>query len=139
MVAAVPGSFWEAHVSTVFARRVFFWSGIYGILVLAPQYFMERTLGEAFPPAFSHPEQFYGFLGVALAWQFAFLLIARDVVRYRLLMLPAAAEKLLFACAVFVLRAQGRVAALTVGAATVDLVLGVLFVLSFLSLKGASR
>ena len=126
-------------MSAVFARRVFFWSGIYGIVVLAPQYFMERTLGEAFPPAFSHPEQFYGFLGVALAWQFAFLLIARDVVRYRLFMLPAAAEKLLFACAVFVLYAHGRTAAFAAGAATVDFVLGMLFPLSFGSLRSASR
>ena len=126
-------------MSAVFARRVFFWSGIYGIVVLAPQYFMERTLGEAFPPAFSHPEQFYGFLGVALAWQFAFLLIARDVVRYRLFMLPAAAEKLLFACAVFVLYAHGRIAAFAAGAATVDFVLGGLFLLSFVSLRSASR
>jgi hypothetical protein len=31
---------------------------------------------------------------VALAWQVAFLIIARDVQRYRLFMLPAILEKL---------------------------------------------
>jgi hypothetical protein len=71
-----------------FAKRVFFWSGIYGIVVLLPLYFMEDRLGRDFPPPFNRPEQFYGFLGVAVAWQFAFLVISRDVQRYRLFMLP---------------------------------------------------
>ena len=49
---------------------------IHGIAVLLPQYFLEAELGRRFPPPPNHPEQFYGFLGVALAWQFAFLLIS---------------------------------------------------------------
>jgi hypothetical protein len=117
--------------ATTFARRVFFWAGIYGIVVLSPQYLLENALGQQFPPPLTHPEHFYGFIGVALAWQFAFLLIARDVVRYRLFMLPAAAEKLLFALAAFVLYAQGRVAPLTVGAAVADLALATMFLIAF--------
>jgi hypothetical protein len=32
-----------------FSRRVFTIAGIYGILVLAPQYFMEATIGRGYP------------------------------------------------------------------------------------------
>lgn len=114
-----------------FAQRVFFWSAIYGFLALLPQYFMEAKIGRDFPPAITHPEQFYGFLGVALAWQFAFLLIARDVVRYRTFMLPAVLEKLAFSVPVLVLYAQGRVAPMIVGVALVDLVLAALFMAAY--------
>jgi hypothetical protein len=116
----------------LFAKRVFFWAGIYGILVLAPLYFMEAKLARDFPPAFSHPEQFYGFLGVALAWQFAFLLIARDVRRYRLFMLPAIAEKLLSSVSALLLYAADRIAALTVAPAVIDFVLALLFITAFI-------
>ena len=114
-----------------FAKRVFFWSGVYGILVLLPMFFMEQRLGEQFPPATNHPEQYYGFVGVALAWQFAFLLIASDVRRYRPLMLPAMAEKFLASGAVIWLFWQSRVNGLTLGPFLVDLVLGILFLASY--------
>lgn len=121
---------------TLFARRVFFWAGIYGILVLAPLYFMEGKLARDFPPAFSHPEQFYGFIGVALAWQFAFLLIASDVPRYRLFMLPAIAEKLLSSISALILYAADRVAAMTAAPAVVDLFLALLFIVAFFRCRG---
>jgi hypothetical protein len=114
-----------------FARRLFLWAGIYGILVLAPQYFMEARIGRDYPPPISHPEHFYGFIGTALAWQFLFLVIARDPVRYRLAMLPAALEKFGFSIAVAVLYGQGRVAAMVLGFAGADFLLGVLFLEAF--------
>lgn len=115
------------------AQRIFLWAGIYGVIVLIPQYFFEEEIGQDFPPAITHPEHFYGFLGVALAWQFAFIVIAKDVVRYRLLMIPGALEKVLFAIAVFALYQQDRVPAVTVGFATLDLVLAILFLWAFFS------
>lgn len=114
-----------------FASRVFFWAGVYGILVLAPLYFLEDQFNQQFPPPINHPEHFYGFIGVALAWQLAFLLISRDVIRYRMFMLPAVAEKVLFGASVLALFTQGRVGSATLAAAAADQVLGVLFVLSF--------
>lgn len=114
-----------------FAAAVFLVAGIYGIAVLFPQYFLEKKLGVDFPPPITHPEQFYGFVGVALAWQFVFLLIARDVERYRLVMLPAILEKLSFGIAALVLHAQGRVAAMVAGVGSIDLTLAVLFALAF--------
>lgn len=110
-----------------FASRVFRWSAIYGLLALLPLYFLEETLGQRFPPAFNRPEQFYGFLGVAVAWQFAFLLIAKDVHRYRLFMLPAAAEKFLSSGAALVLYANGRINVATVTPSAIDFVIGCLF------------
>ncbi len=114
-----------------FAERVFFIAGMYGIVALLPQYFLEEKLGLDFPPPLNHPENFYGFIGVALAWQFAFLLIARDVQRYRLFMLPSALAKLSFGIAAIVLYAQSRVAVFVVGAALVDTLLAVSFLVAF--------
>lgn len=122
----------------LFASRVFFWAGIYGILVLAPLYFMEEKLTRDFPPPLTHPEQFYGFLGVALAWQFAFLLIAKDVQRYRLFMIPAIAEKLLSSVSTLLLYAASRIAVVTTVPAIVDLVLALLFVIAFFSCREMS-
>ena len=50
-----------------FARVVYFIAGIYGLLVLLPQYFLEEKTGRDFPPAITHPEFFYGFIAVAVA------------------------------------------------------------------------
>jgi len=114
-----------------FSARVFLGAGIYGVAVLLPQYFLEEKLARDFPPPLTHPEHFYGFIGVALAWQFVFLIIAGDVLRYRLFMLPATLEKLSFGVAALVLYAQGRVAAFVAGAGIIDLLFAVLFVLAF--------
>lgn len=114
-----------------FARRVFLCAGIYGLVVLLPQYFLEAQIGRDYPPPITHPEHFYGFIGVALTWQLVFLVIAKDVARYRLLMIPAVLEKLSFSVPTFVLYASGRVAASVVAVASIDLLLGVLFVMAF--------
>ncbi|TWU23634.1 hypothetical protein [Bythopirellula polymerisocia] len=50
-----------------FAKRVFFWAGVYGVILLVPQFFLEAQIGRDYPPAITHPEHFYGFIGVALA------------------------------------------------------------------------
>lgn len=113
------------------ASRIFLVAGIYGIVALLPQYFMEARIGSLFPPAITHPENFYGFIGVALAWQFAFLVIARDVARYRLLMLPATFEKLSFGLAGWILFAQERVAGAVAAAATVDVLFAALFLFAY--------
>ena len=122
-----------------FPRRVFLTAGIYGLIVLLPQYFLEGRIGRDYPPPITHPEHFYGFIGVALAWQFAFLIIARDVRRYRLLMLPAILEKLSFGVAAVALFAAGRAAVAVAAAGSIDLVLAALFVLSYRATGGAEH
>ena len=116
---------------TRFARRVFTIAAIYGVLVLIPQYFLEGKLGRDFPPSITHPEHFYGFIGVALAWQILFFIIAKDPVRYRAAMIPAILEKLTFIVASIVLYSQGRLAPIILGAAGLDLILAILFAISY--------
>src|SRR4051812_42782423 len=111
----------------VFARRTFLIAGVYGLLVLLPMYFLEGRIGRDAPPPISHPEFFYGFLGVAVAWQAAFLVIARVPVRFRPLMLPAVLEKAGFGLPAVALWLGGRLAGWMLIAGLIDLTLGVLF------------
>src|SRR3954447_2834760 len=92
----------------VFARRTFLIAGVYGLVVLLPMYFLGGRIGRDSPPPITHPEFFYGFLGVAVAWQFAFLIIARDPVRHRPLMVPAVQEKASFGLPAVALWLGGR-------------------------------
>lgn len=112
------------------AKMTFRIAGIYGATFLAPQYFLEKRIALDFPPAITHPEHFYGFIGVALAWQVAFFVIASDPVRYRPLMGVAVLEKVSFGSAAIVLYVQQRLAALTLAAGIVDLILAGLFILA---------
>ncbi|HEX6984568.1 MAG TPA: hypothetical protein VF170_04290 [Planctomycetaceae bacterium] len=114
-----------------FARWVFGASGVYGLALLLPQYLLEDRLNRDYPPAITHPEYFYGFLGVAVAWQVAFLLIARDPARHRPLMPAGVVEKFSFAGAAAVLMSQGRISTATFGFGMLDGLLGVLFLVAY--------
>ncbi len=116
-----------------FAKYTFLIAGIYGLIVTIPQYFLETKNGIDYPPAITHPEYFYGFVGVVMAFQIVFLLIGSDPVRYRPLMLISALfEKFPFVIAVYTLYSFGRVPSIMVGFATIDLILGILFLISYL-------
>lgn len=119
-----------------FARRMFLIASIYGVAALLPQYFLEARLGRDFPPPITHPEHFYGFIGLALVWQAAFFLISRDPVRYRPLMAVAVLEKLSFGGATVALHVLGRIAAPVLVVGLVDLSLAVLFALAFFRTPG---
>lgn len=122
-----------------FARRVFMTAGVYGLIVIAPQLFLEAKTSRDFPPPITHPEFYYGFVGTALAWQVAFLVIGRDPVRYRPMMLVAAVvEKGVFGVAAPILYFQGRVPGLILVFAAIDLLLGLLFVESWRRTKPAA-
>jgi hypothetical protein len=114
-----------------FARSLFSIAGIYGLLVLLPQYFLEAKTGRDFPPAITHPEYYYGFIGVALSWQVLFLILARDPVRYRAMMIPAVLEKATFGVAAVVLFLLERVSAVMLGFGVLDLIFGALFVVAY--------
>ena len=115
----------------IFARRVFLIAAIYGMIVLVPQYFMEGRIGRDFPPPITHPEQFYGFIGVALAFQMLFFIIASNPVRYRAAMIAAILEKVSFVVPCIVLYAQDRLASIILAVAGIDLILGILFFISY--------
>lgn len=110
-----------------FTARVYRWAGVYGVLALMPMYFLEGRIGRDFPPAITHPEHFYGFVGVALAWQAVFFVIAQDPVRFRPIMPAAILEKLAFGVAAAVLFLQERAAAPVAIVGGVDLIWAALF------------
>ena len=114
-----------------FARRVYTIAGTYGLIVMLPQYFLEDRIGRDTPPPITHPEHFYGFIGVTIAWQLAFLVIARNPERLRALMPVTMLEKLAFAVPVAVLYTQGRVAAPALLFGGIDLALGALFFMAY--------
>lgn len=114
-----------------FAKYTFWIAGIYGFLALLPQYFLEEKNGIDFPPAINHPEYFYGFIGVALAWQVAFIIIARNPSKYRTMMIPSILEKFSFGIALAVLFFQGRIPAMMLGFGIIDSVLGLLFLIAY--------
>ena len=113
------------------ARRIFLLAGIVGILFVAPLYFSETRIGREQPPPITHPEYFYGFIGVTLVWQIFFLVIARDPMRYRPLMLVAILEKVSYAFATPILFALGRVPLETFAAGLVDAGFAVLFAIAY--------
>ena len=82
-----------------FGKWVFLLAGASGILMIVPPYFLERHTSEQYPPPITHPEFYYGFFGVTLAWQVMFLVIGSNPIRYRTAMLPAMIEKASFAVA----------------------------------------
>ena len=114
-----------------FAKRVFLIAGIYGLIVLLPLYFLEARIGRDNPPPITHPEYYYGFIGVTLVWQILLLIISTDPVRYRPIMIMPMLAKTSFVIAVTILFLQGRVAATTLGASMIDLLLVVLFFIAY--------
>src|SRR3954471_3289774 len=114
-----------------FAKIVYNVAGIYGLIALLPQYFLENRIGQTTPPAITHPEYFYGFAGVGIAWQIVFLIIGSDPERFRPLMLAALVEKFPFVISSVWLIAVGRTATSFAVPVAIDFILGVLFLISF--------
>ena len=119
----------------IFARRVLWVAGIYGLLVIVPIFFLEGRIGRDYPPPITHPEFYYGFQCVAFAWQVLYLFMAQDPARYRTLLIPSVLEKVGFPIAALVLLAQQRIPLPTVAFSMVDWVFAVLFVISFRKLS----
>jgi len=118
-----------------FAKWTFRVAGIYGLLILVPQYFLEVQNGIDYPPAINHPEYYYGFIGVAVAWQIAFLIISIDPKKYRLIIIASIVEKFSYGIAVAILYSQGKVAIAVLVVGTIDMILGSLFWIAFKKLK----
>ena len=107
-----------------YPRRMFRWAAIYGVIVLAPLYCVPL------PPVGG--EVFLGFVGLALVFQAVFWVIAGDPVKYRALMLPAVAEKLVFGVPALALFAKGYPVEPPVAVfAGIDLALGLGFWLAW--------
>jgi hypothetical protein len=114
-----------------FSQIIFWIAFIWGVLILTPLYFMFGTIGRQDPPPITHPAFYYGFVGAGLAWQFAFLVIARDPVRFRPMMIPSVFEKFSYAAALIVLYFQHRLHPTDLMFAAIDLLFGILFLFAF--------
>ena len=114
-----------------FARYTFIAAGTLGLIVLIPMYFLLERTGIEAPPPVTHPEFYYGFLGVALAFQIVFLIIATDPIKYRSMMIPSIVEKFAFVIPTFYLYSQGHNLGSIVGGAALDLMWGTLFLISY--------
>jgi hypothetical protein len=115
-----------------FAKIIFTIAGIWGLLLITPLYFLFDRIGAQDPPPITHPAFYYGFAGVGLVWQIAFLIIARDPIRFRPFMIPAILEKLVYSIPVIILVQQKRTNPNDLLFAAIDLTLGALFLVAFL-------
>jgi len=121
-----------------FAKWVFTIGGVWGVLIIAPMFFLEGSIAARTQP-FTHPDSYYGFLASTIAWQFGYLVIGRDPARFRPFMLIGAAGKLIFGCGVWVLYAQGRVPLSVPVIASPDLLLVALYVAAWVKTKPAPK
>ena len=111
------------------SRWVFNIAGAYGVITVAPLYFMEQTINGQDPPPITHPMFFYGFVGVTLAWQLLFFVIAYQPLRLRPVIPFAVLEKLSFGIGAMVLYRRGRLGLSDLYFGCIDLALAVLFTL----------
>jgi hypothetical protein len=122
-----------------FAKVVFWIAGIWGVALITPLYFMLDFVGRTDPPPVTHPVFFYGFAGVALAWQIAFFIIATDPSRYRPLMIPGSLEKIGYGAAVLILFLQGRIRPLDAVFGGIDLILAAAFLVAYFKVRPRKR
>ena len=114
-----------------FAKIVFIVAGVWGIVVMTPLYFLVDLTGRHYAPPTEYPHFFYGFLGVTMAWQIAFLVIGSNPARFRPLMIPSVVEKLGYIVTTALLHGQARISAEDATTAVPDLLLCILFIASF--------
>jgi hypothetical protein len=114
-----------------FAKWVYAIAGVYGLLVTLPLFFSENQIGAMMPPAINHPEYYYGFAFAVLAWQVAFLVLARDPMRFRGMMPVTWLEKFPYVVGIVILFLQGRAPSQMLLTGSLDFALGILFVIAY--------
>ncbi len=121
-----------------FARMVFLAAGLWGVLIVTPLYFLYDTVGRQYPPPITHPDFYYGFVSVTLAWQVAFLLIGTDPIRFRPLMIAAILEKVGYLATLSTLYLQGRLQFGQLVVVSPDAIFGLLFVAALITTSSNS-
>jgi hypothetical protein len=120
------------------AKYVFGISAVLGMLFLLPLYFAENFVATESPPAITHPELYYGLISVAVVWQFVYLLVATDPVRFRPLMVVSGLAKLSLFATFLVLFLAGRVGVKSVATVIPDFLMAVFFFVCFFATKRAA-
>ena len=113
-----------------FAKWVFRIAGIWGLFVLSLGYGAYLLGLEGATIDTDRHELVHGFFLIAMAWQVAFLIIASDPARFRLLMLAAMLEKFPFTLVVLLLQASVPAPVFALG--MIDGLLGILFGIAYL-------
>jgi hypothetical protein len=113
------------------ARIEFTIAGMYGIVVLVPPLFLESKFGRDYPPPVSHPEFFYGFFALGIAWQVLFLILATDPIKYHAMMIPSMLEKIGYPVALIFLHLQNRIAPRTFALGSLDWFFLILFAIAY--------
>ena len=116
------------------ASWLFRGAAIYGLILLLPLYFMEKTVA-APDAAFAHPEYYYGFVGAAAAWQLVYWTIGGDPAKYRAFMLLGVVAKFGFWIPTCLLWVAGRTPTSTFALTCGDLILGLAFLFAWLRLR----
>jgi hypothetical protein len=120
----------ETAIRIAIARWIFIIAGAYGVPAMGSWFLITPKIVWQAPS--QQPEIYYGFAGLALAWQVVFLLIAFDPRRYRPLMLISAfGEKFLFSGMLVVLMLRHIARPHWRPFAAIDFVLGVAFLLAY--------
>ena len=114
-----------------FARWVFLAAGVYGLIVIAPLYFLEGQVARVSVPI-AHPEYYYGWVSAAFVFQLMFLLISRDPVRFRPFMIIGVLEKFTWIVSLWTLAALHRVSGGPLYVGSLDAVWGVLFLIAWM-------
>jgi hypothetical protein len=122
-----------------FARNVFMVAGIWGVLVMTSMYFLFDVVNRQYPPPITHPDFYYGFVSITLAWQIVFLVISTDPLRYRPIMAAALVEKFGYIATLGLLYAKGQIQFGQFAVVAPDCILGSLFIVAFLKTKGMVR
>jgi len=122
-----------------FAKYLFYVAAVWGILVITPLFFIFDKIGQQDPPPVTHPLFYYGFAGVALAWQFVFLVIGSNPARFRPLMLVSILEKLGYFLPAVVLYLQHRVHPVDLLISCGDALLAVLFFVAYLKTPSSTN
>jgi hypothetical protein len=115
-----------------FAKVVFWGASAFGVLLLTPLYFMFDMAGRLDPPPITHPQFYYGFLSVALVWQFVYFAIATDPARFRPMMVLATLAKFSYVATLLVLYIQDRISPLQAATGIPDALLMLLFLAVYL-------
>ena len=122
-----------------FAKYLFYVAAVWGILVITPLFFIFDKIGQQDPPPVTHPLFYYGFAGVALAWQFVFLVIGSNPARFRPLMLVSILEKVGYFLPAVVLYLQHRVHPVDLLISCGDALLAVLFFIAYLKTPSSTN
>lgn len=93
--------------------------------------FIFNLIGRKDPPPITHPQFYFGFVTVALVFQFVFFVIASDPERFRPMIIPSVLEKASYVGVCLILYLRKEVTAPQMATAGPDLLLGILFACAY--------